>query len=82
MMVLAVLAAVLMAAGTGYCWGRRAASPAPSWKRRTSRAALGRMALTLLVLVTARRVRRYLPAEPMLAPLVLLRGGLARMRSY
>ncbi|WP_156688385.1 hypothetical protein [Mycobacterium sp. Marseille-P9652] len=78
MMVLAVLAAVLMAAGVGYCCGRRAASTPPSWKRRTSRVALGRLALTLLVLVTARRVRRYFPAD---APL-LLRGGLARTRSY
>ncbi|MGO8770651.1 hypothetical protein [Mycobacterium sp.] len=89
MTVLAGIAA--LAAGTciGYCFGRRVGSTPSPWKKRTSRIALGRLAISLLVLLTARRIRRSFRAKPMLpdavhlwglrliAPLELLRGGVA-----
>jgi hypothetical protein len=94
MTVLAGIAALAMAACVGYWLGRRA-GPAPStWKTRTSRIALGRLAISLLVLLAARRVRRGFRAERLLAntgllrgarlvaPLELLRGSVTRMRSY
>lgn len=56
MTVLAGIAALAVAMCVGYCLGRRAGSTPPTWKRRTSRVALGRMAINLLVLITARRV--------------------------
>lgn len=57
MTVLVAIAALAMATGVGYYFGRRERSTRPSWKRRTSRLALGRMAIGLLVLLTARRIR-------------------------
>jgi CDP-diglyceride synthetase len=80
--VLAVIAALAMAACVGYYFGRRAGSTPPSWKKRTSRIALGRLAISLLVAMTARRVRHRLRSAGMLAPLVLLRGSVARIRTY
>jgi hypothetical protein len=55
--------------------------------------ALGRRAISLLVLMTARRIRRASRPSVLpdavgtwglrtIAPLELLRGGVARMRSY
>ena len=94
MTVLAGIAALATATCLGYYFGRRAGSTPSTWKKRTSRAALGRLAISLLVLLTARRIRRTLRSEPMLfdtarlgglrliAPLELLRGGVARVRSY
>lgn len=55
MTVLAGIAALALATCVGYWAGRRAGSAPRSWKRRTSRIALGRMAFSLLVLLTARR---------------------------
>jgi hypothetical protein len=56
--VLAGIAALATATGVGYYFGwRRGATPS-TWKRRTSRIALGRLAISLLVLLTARRIRR------------------------
>jgi hypothetical protein len=79
-----------MATCVGYYFGRRAGSTPSTWKKRTSRIALGRRAANLLVLVAARRIRQQLRPEPMvemfglriLAPLDLLRGSVSRMRSY
>lgn len=94
MMVFAVLCALTTAAWIGYYAGRRAGSTPSTWKKRTSRIALGRLVLNLLVLVTARRVRRTFGPARMLsdvlgggglrtiAPLELLRGGVAWMRTY
>jgi hypothetical protein len=90
MTVLAAFAALAAATAVGYCCGRRVGSAAPSWRKRTSRVALGRRALDLLVLVAARRVRRRFAPPPVvelfglriLAPLDLLRGSVTRMRSY
>jgi hypothetical protein len=82
MTVLAAIAALAAATCLGYYLGRRAGATPQSWKKRTSRIALGRLAFTLLVSLTARRVRQRLPAPYLLAPLGLLRAGAARMRAY
>jgi hypothetical protein len=92
-MEFAEIAALTTASCGGYYLGRRAGSTRPTWKRRTSRTALGRRAISLLVLVTARRIRRRFRATPMfadavrlwglrrIAPVDLLRGSVARMRT-
>jgi hypothetical protein len=90
MTVFAAFSALTMATCVGYYFGRRARSTPSTWKKRTSRIALGRRAANLLVLVAARRIRQRLRPEPMvellglriLAPLDLLRGSVTRMRSY
>ncbi len=94
MTVLVGIAALAMATCVGYYFGRRAGSAPSTWKRRTSRIALGRLAVSLLVLLTARRIRQSFRAERMLpgavhlrglsliAPLELLRGSVTRLRSY
>jgi membrane protein DedA with SNARE-associated domain len=82
MTVLAAIAALALATCVGYYLGRRASATPSSWKKRTSRIALGRLALSMVVLVTARRIRQRLPAPYLLAPLGLLRAGAARMRAY
>jgi hypothetical protein len=90
---LAVICALATATWIGYYVGRRAGSTPSTWKKRTSRMALGRRAISLLVLMTARRIGRAsrpsaLPDAVVIwglrtiAPLELLRGGVARMRSY
>jgi hypothetical protein len=58
MTALAVTSALVTALCIGYHLGRRAGSTPSTWKKRTSRVALGRLAINLLVLVTARRIRR------------------------
>ncbi|MCV7091929.1 hypothetical protein [Mycobacterium interjectum] len=78
MTALALISALGTALCLGYYLGRRAGSQPSTWKRRTSRIALGRLAITLLVLITARRIR----ALGIIEPLGLLRGGVARLRSY
>ena len=93
MTVLAVICALATATWIGYYVGRRAGSKPSTWKKRTSRMALGRRAISLLVLMTARRIGRA--SRPSVLPdavgicglrtiaaLELLRGGVARMRSY
>jgi hypothetical protein len=90
MTVFAAFAALAMSTCVGYYFGRRAGSTPSTWRKRTSRIALGRRAANLLVLVAARRIRQRLRPEPMvelfglriLAPLDLLRGSVTRMRSY
>ena len=90
MIVFAAFAALTIATCVGYYFGRRAGSTPKTWKKRTSRTALGRRAANLVVLVAARRIRQRLRPEPIvelfglriLAPLDLLRGSVTRMRSY
>jgi hypothetical protein len=90
MTVLAVFAALALAMSVGYYCGRRSGCAPSTWKKRTSRMALGRRAVNLAVLVAARRIERRFRAQPiverfglrMLAPLGLLRGSVTRMRSY
>jgi hypothetical protein len=90
MNLFAAFAALAMATCVGYYFGRGAGSTPTTWKKRTSRIALGRRAADLLVLVAARRIRQRLRPEPIvelfglriLAPLDLLRGSVTRMRSY
>jgi len=84
MTVLAAFAALALATSAGYYWGRRARCTPSPWKKRTSRMALGRRAVNLMVLVAARRIERRLRTGPLriLAPLGLLRGSVTRMRAY
>jgi hypothetical protein len=94
MTALAVISALATAMCIGYYFGRRARSTPSTWKNRTSRMALGRLAISLLMLLTARRIRqsfhagRVLPGAVgvwgprFIAPLEVLRGSVARMRSY
>jgi hypothetical protein len=94
MTVVAGIAALAMATCVGYHFGRRGGSRPSTWKQRTSRMTLGKLAISLLVLLTARRIRHsfwlgHMSADAMqlwglrlIAPLELLRGGVARMRSY
>jgi hypothetical protein len=92
--VIAAIAALAIAAAFGYYFGRRAASTPPSWKKRTSRLALGRQAVNLLAMITARRIQQRFRAEHVLhdmagrcglrvvAPSQFRRGGVVRLRSY
>lgn len=90
MTLLGAFAALTLAVSVGYYCGRRAGSTRRTWKRRTSRVALGRRALDLVMLVAARRIRQRFRAPPMVelpglrivAPRELLRGSVTRMRSY
>lgn len=94
MTVIAAIAALATATCIGYYFGRRAASTPPTWKKRTSRVALGRQALNLLAMITARRIQQRLQSERALsgvaaryglraiAPLQVRRGGVVRLRSY
>jgi hypothetical protein len=63
MAVLAGVAALVLATCGGYYFGRRAGATPPTWKQRTSRIALGKLAISLLALTTVRRVRRSFRAE-------------------
>lgn len=94
MSLLAGIAALVMATCGGYYFGRRASSTPSTWKKRTSRIELGKLAISLVALTTVRRIRLSFRAEHalldavgirglrLIAPLELLRGSLARMRSY
>ena len=66
---IAVICIAVTALCIGYHFGRRAGSTPASWRRRTSRVALARAALSLMLLVSARRVQRS-----------LLRSGLSLQR--
>jgi hypothetical protein len=94
MAVFAVICALTTTTWFGYYVGRRAGSSRQTWQQRTTRIALGRLVISLLVLVTVRRIRQSFQAERLLrdavsisglrtvAPLALLRVGVARLRSY
>jgi hypothetical protein len=87
MTVFAGIAALAMATSVGYYFGRRAGSTPSTWKK-PSRIALGRLAISLLVMLAARRIQRSFRPEQifavwglrLIAPLELLRGSVARMR--
>jgi hypothetical protein len=91
---IAVICVVVTALCIGYHFGRRAGSTPSNWKKRTSRAALGRVAISLIVLMIARRVQRNLLAKRALSkavsiwapkfiePLQLLRSGLPLQRFH
>jgi len=93
MTVLAGFAALAIATFGGYYFGRRAGATRSTWKKRSRRIALGKVAISLLALTVARRLRRGFAAEHVLpdavsvwglsiiAPLELLRGSVPRMRS-
>lgn len=65
MTALALVAALGTALCLGYWLGRRSGSPLTTWKRRTSRIALGRLAVNLLVLVAARRLLALRVVDPL-----------------
>jgi len=93
MAVVAVICALATATWVGYHVGRRAGRAPSSLRQRTSRVALCRLAVSLLVLITARRIRQSFRAERALpdvvgiwrlrtiGPVDLLRAGVARMLS-
>src|SRR5262249_24090893 len=58
MMALAVIGVVATALGIGYRFGRHAGAAPSTWKIRTSRGTLCRLAISLIVLMIARRVQR------------------------
>jgi hypothetical protein len=58
MAVLGVAAALVVAVCVGYVLGYRRGSRTPTWRQRTSRAALGRQALGLVALVAAGELQR------------------------
>jgi hypothetical protein len=90
---IAVICVVVTALCIGYHFGRRAGST-PSTKKRACRAALGRLAMSLIVLMIARRVQRNFLAKRALSnavgvralkfiePLQLLRRGLPLQRFH
>jgi hypothetical protein len=92
-MFVAVVCALATATCTGYYLGRRTGSRPSTWKKRTSRIALGKQAMSLLVLMTARRVGQRLGRQRALrglgstsgvrtiGPVEFLRAGVAWMRS-
>jgi hypothetical protein len=92
--VIAFIAALATATCIGYYLGWRAASTPPSWKKRTTRIALGRQVINLLAMITARRLQQRFRAERIvsdmaaryglriIAPLRFRRRGLLRLRSY
>lgn len=91
MTAIAAICALMAATCIGYYFGRRAGTRRPTWKKRTSRIALGKLALNLLAMITARRLQRSVQPQRMfrgskaprpIAPLALLRGSVVRMRSY
>lgn len=81
MTVLAAMAALVTATCVGYYLGRRTAAAPAARRRRTSRVALGRLAISLIALLAARRAMRVVGLRTV-APLELLREGVARMRFY
>jgi hypothetical protein len=84
MAALALIAALGTALCVGYHLGRRSGSKPSTWKKRTSRVALGRLAFNLLMLTTARRIRQSSQVWRLrfIEPLGALRGSVARLRSY
>ncbi|OBF85839.1 hypothetical protein A5791_21955 [Mycobacterium sp. 852002-51163_SCH5372311] len=82
MTALAVASALVTALCIGYQWGRRAGSTPPTWKQRTSRMALGRRAISLVALMSARRLQRSFSAQRRLEPLLLLRSAPPRRRFH
>lgn len=86
MAVLVLICALATTTCVGYYVGRRAGSTPPTWRKRTSRVAVGRLAMSFVVLLAARRIRRTVLARRFIRgaadlrsvePLELLRGGVA-----
>ncbi|SOX53939.1 hypothetical protein MAAFP003_2615 [Mycobacterium ahvazicum] len=85
MVVLVLVGALATATSLGYYLGRRASSSPPTWRQRTSRFAMGRLALSFVVLVAARRIRQtarthrpFRPADlKSVEPVELLRWSVA-----
>ncbi len=65
MTALALIAALGTALCLGYYLGRRAGSQPKTWKSRTSRIALGRLAVNLVLLMAARRFLTLRVVDPL-----------------
>ncbi|MCV7413509.1 hypothetical protein [Mycobacterium florentinum] len=74
MAVLVLVCALATTTCVGYYVGRRAGSAPSTWRKRTSRVAIGRLAMSFVMVVAARRIRRTLRS---IEPLELLRDGVA-----
>ncbi|MCV7429814.1 hypothetical protein [Mycobacterium montefiorense] len=89
MAVFAVICALATMTCLGYYVGRRSDATPSTWRKRTSRVAIGRLGMSFVMLVAARRIRRSLLAQRLLRdavavsdlrsvePLELLRSGVA-----
>jgi uncharacterized membrane protein YeiH len=73
MTAFAVIFALVTALCIGYHVGRRAGSTPSTWKKRTSWA-LGRLAMSLMVLLIARRIRQSFRTKHTLADAVGICG--------
>ena len=82
MTALAVIAALVTALCVGYHFGQRAGSTPLTWKERTSRAALCRHVLSLIVLITARRVQQSSFAGRVPAYALVVRGLKATVHDH
>ncbi len=65
MTALALISALGTTLCLGYYLGRRAGSQPTTWKRRTSRIALGRLAINLVLLMAARRLLSLKVVDPL-----------------
>ncbi|MCV7165873.1 hypothetical protein [Mycobacterium stomatepiae] len=72
MTLLVLICALAASTCVGYCVGRHASSTPSTWRKRTSRVAIGRLAMSFVMAVAARRLRRTLGS---VEPLELLRVG-------
>lgn len=72
MAVLVLICALATATYVGYYVGRRASATPSTWRKRTSRVAIGRLAMSFAMAVAARRLRRSVRS---VEPLELLRVG-------
>jgi len=82
MTALAVVATLVTALCIGYHFGQRAGSTPSHWRRRTSRAALCRLLISLAVLITTRRIRQSPLAEFVLPYGAGIRGLKSAVRDY
>jgi hypothetical protein len=64
---LGVIAALMTALCIGYHLGQRAGTDRPTWKTRTSRLMLSRLAVNLLLALTARRILRTVLGRRLIA---------------
>ncbi|CDO88604.1 hypothetical protein AWC29_07345 [Mycobacterium triplex] len=89
MTVLVLVCALATATCVGYYVGRRAGSTPSPWRMRTSRVAIGRLAMSFVTVLAVRRIRRTVLARRLtraticasglrsVEPLDFLRSGIA-----
>ena len=77
MAVLVLICALATTACVGYYAGRRAGSAPTTWRKRTSRVAIGRLGMSVVMLVAVRRIRRTFLAHRLVRDAM----GIADLRS-